>query len=81
MPISIKTCRVSFWGPSPTSMGSWSKGPRNNEFVENGLQNWALAKWTVAKVGLRNNWAQENPVNVHIFSVRGDEIDICWFLL
>ena len=61
--------RVSIWGPSPTSMGSWSKGPRNNEFIESGLQNWALAKWTVAKVGLRNNWAQENPVNVHIFSV------------
>ena len=48
-------CRVTIWSLSPTSMGSWSKGPRNNEFVKSELKNWVLAKWTVAKVGLHNN--------------------------
>ena len=55
LPTGGANCKVTIWSPSPTSMGSWSKEPRNNEFIESELQNWVLAKWTVVKVGLHNN--------------------------
>ena len=37
LPSLVGRCRVTIWGPSPKGMGSWSKEPRNNEFVESGL--------------------------------------------
>ena len=37
LPIDSANCRVTIWSPGLIGMGSWSKEPRNNEFVESGL--------------------------------------------
>ena len=37
LPIDGANCRIAIRGPSPTGMGSSSKEPRSNEFVESGL--------------------------------------------
>ena len=47
-------CKDQIWIPSPTDRWTETQKVQNNEFVDNGLENWALMNQTNTKVDLDN---------------------------
>ena len=45
-------CKDQIWIPSPTDRWTETQKAQNNEFVKNGLENWALMNQTNTKVDL-----------------------------
>ena len=50
--IIIIIVRTKFEIPAQDVQGLRPKKPKNNEFVENGLEHWALMNQTTSQVGL-----------------------------
>ena len=73
---TIGKCKDQIWVLS--LKGGWTSAQRaqNNEFVENGLENWALINQTNVKVDLDDKWMKLNGFmlkKIVLGTVRGDQ--------
>ena len=46
------TCKDQIWDPEPRYKWTLAQKAQNNEFIENGLENWVLVNQTTSQVGL-----------------------------